>query len=477
MKEIKIIFLVLVVSLLVFVIACQKMPTENAVKPSSENQASASLNKSSGNVAINIVLNTEVTNEILTELGEYGSVLDVLEVINAVRLKAKADVLPEIQALPYVEAANPDAERNAPPFDAVLVEDFSDGLSTWNLDAINVTDFGFDNRQVSQDGTGVYMGILDTGLLDSWRQYFPQERIAVEYAKSFGGGGRAGINVSEQPNKWEHDQNSHGTHVTSTVIGYSLGGTPVNGVAPLATIIPVKVLNQNGSGWSSVIAKGILYMAELKEGPLAGSPVVINMSLGGPHLDALEKAAIDYAIANGVIIVASAGNRGTAGMGYPGAYAPVISVAALGFIYEWTPFYNPAWWYNLNVPEPTNPDYFYITDFSSRQLAGQDLDVAAPGSWVVGPYQVNSGHLSYYFLGGTSQASPHVAGIVALMAQKNPGLIASDAESILEGSAVYMPPGTQSVYNPNGSVAVYSWEANATGAGIAIADAALAATP
>ena len=59
MKEIKIIFLVLVVSLLVFVIACQKMPTENAVKPSSENQASASLNKSSGNVAINIVLNTE----------------------------------------------------------------------------------------------------------------------------------------------------------------------------------------------------------------------------------------------------------------------------------------------------------------------------------------------------------------------------------------------------------------------------------
>ena len=110
-------------------------------------------------------------------------------------------------------------------------------------------------------------------------------------------------------------------------------------------------------------------------------------------------------------------------------------------------------------------------------MAGQDLDVAAPGSWVVGPYQVNSGHLSYYFLGGTSQASPHVAGIVALMAQKNPGLIASDAESILEGSAVYMPPGTQSVYNPNGSVAVYSWEANATGAGIAIADAALAATP
>ena len=77
------------------------------------------------------------------------------------------------------------------------------------------------------------------------------------FAKSFGGGGAASDNVSEQPNKWEHDQNSHGTHVTSTILGYSFFGSAVNGVAPMATVIPVKVLNQNGSGWSSVIARGI----------------------------------------------------------------------------------------------------------------------------------------------------------------------------------------------------------------------------
>jgi len=159
------------------------------------------------------------------------------------------------------------------------------------------------------------VAVLDTGLLDSWRKYFPQERIAEEYGKSFGGGGGEVGNVSEQPNKWEHDQDSHGTHVTSTIIGYNLRGNPINGVAPMATIIPVKVLNQTGSGWSSVIAKGITYVADLKKGPLAGHPVVINMSLGGSVLDAVEKAAIDYAISKGVIIVASAGNSGERGLG------------------------------------------------------------------------------------------------------------------------------------------------------------------
>ena len=62
----------------------------------------------------------------------------------------------------------------------------------------------------------------------------------------------------------------------------------------------------------------------------------------------MEKAAIDYAIDSGVIIVAAAGNEGAAGMGYPGAYAPVISVAASGWVGEWLPTttagVNRGWW-------------------------------------------------------------------------------------------------------------------------------------
>jgi subtilisin family serine protease len=188
----------------------------------------------------------------------------------------------------------------------------------------------------------------------------------------------------------------------------------------------------------------------------------------------VEKAAIDYAVSKGVIIVASAGNSGTGGMGYPGAYQPVISVAASGWVDEWVG--GRRWWLERDVAEPTAAGDFYITDFSSRAKAGQDLDVAAPGSWVVGPYQTQGGQISYFFLGGTSMASPHVAGIVALMAQKKPALTAPEAESILEGSAIRLPAGSRNILDIDGTPITVSWGADATGKGLATADAALKAT-
>jgi subtilisin family serine protease len=232
----------------------------------------------------------------------------------------------------------------------------------------------------------------------------------------------------------------------------------------------VKVLNQNGSGWSSVVAMGISYVTELKKGPLADYPVIINMSLGGPQLDALEKVAIDKAIEAGVIIVAAAGNEGTEGMGYPGAYQPVISVAASGWTGEWS---ESGWWRISDVPDPTKAEDFYITDFSSRALPGQDLDVAAPGSWIVGPYQENSGNINYYYLGGTSMASPHVAGVVALMAQKCPKLTASQAESILESTAIPMPAGSREITDISGLRITVTWGSDATGSGLINAALAL----
>lgn len=409
-------------------------------------------------VGINIVLNTEISDVILAEMGNYGKVLDLIYEINALTMRAKKSVLGTIQKLPYVATASADSGRQGIPIDAVLVEDFANGISTWNLDTINVTDFGSASRTVAYDGTGVYVAVLDTGLLKNWRQYFPDERIARDYAICFGGGGGDMGWLSVQPNKWERDTDSHGTHVTSTIIGYDLFGIPVNGVAPKANIIPVKVLNQSGWGWSSVIARGILYVADLKAGPLAGSPVVINMSLSGPLMSPMEQAAIDYAINQGVIVVASAGNQGMGGMGYPAAYAPVISVASAGWLGEWS---SNVWWV-ADVADPTNPAEFYIADDSSRALSGQVLDVTALGNWIVGPYQVQMGMPSYYFLSGTSMACPHVAGTVALMAQKYSILTANQAEAILKSTALWLTGG---------------WASNAQGFGLIDAAAALAATP
>lgn len=425
-------------------------------------------------IGINVLLNTDITPAILADLGTRGTVLDTLPAIDALAMRVAEGDLDSLRARPYVAAANPDAERKSGPIDPVTATDFGAGVSTWNLDAVNVTAAPGPTRSATFDGSGVYVAVLDSGLLDTWRQYFPEQRIATQYGKAFSGGGGERGNVSSPTNQWEHDQNSHGTHVTSIVLGYQLGAATVNGVAPRATVIPVKVLGQTGSGWSSMIAAGIVYVTDLARGPLAGKRVVINMSLGGPSLDAVEQAAIDYAVANNVIVVASAGNNGEQGMGYPGAYAPVISVAASGWVKEFT---SAPWWNALDVAEPTSPSDFYITDFSSREKPGQDLDVAAPGSWVVGPYQLQSGKVDYFFIGGTSQASPHVAGIAALMVQKNATLNQAQIENILETTAIPLPPGCRNgVIDPIvGGPVNYCWNADASGAGMATADAALAA--
>lgn len=281
--------------------------------------STASAASDKGTIGVNVVLTGDITEGNLAELGKLGKVRDVIYEIDALTMQVKAANLEAVRALPFVAAANPDAERTGVPVDSVIATDFSSGFGTWDLDVINVMNSGQNIRQVVQDGAGVYVAVLDTGLVEDWPNYFPQERIATEYGISFGGGGGEVGNVSTQPDKWQRDTNSHGTHVTSTIIGYQFGVNKINGVAPMVKIIPVKVLNQNGSGWSSVIARGITYVADLKAGPLAAYPVVINMSLGGSVMDAVEKAAIDYALEKGVIIVASAGNSGTRGMGFPGA--------------------------------------------------------------------------------------------------------------------------------------------------------------
>ena len=436
-------------------------------------------------VGINIALKTDVSDAILAELGTYGEVLDVMRQIDAIRLLAPAAKLPAIKALPYVEAANPDAQRKGIPIDTVTATDFADGMSTWDLDAINVTDFGTNLRQVAYDGAGVYVAVLDTGLVPDWRQYFPEERIAEEYAAAYIGGGENDIGYVAQPRDyWQKDTNSHGTHVASTILGYNYPAGPVNGVAPLATVIPVKVLSNAGSGWSAPIAAGIVYVADLKAGPLKRYPVVINMSLGGPERSTMIEEAVNYAISKGVIVVASAGNNGTDGMGYPGGLSQVISAAAGG----WATMFNYGW--RADAPEKLNTKdilgnnwQIYLEDFSSRpnkylDQKHQDLDVTTPGAWVVGPYRpAFSTALGYYYVSGTSQAAPHVTAIAALVLQTHPDLTQAEMEAILENTArgIPLPADDAVVTYPYADPYYYwcLWDGGDAGAGFLQADAAL----
>ncbi len=434
-------------------------------------------------MAINVLTSVAPTAAMLTELGAFGSVFDVLPEINAVIILGKSDQLAAVRALPYVTSAEPDGEvaLDVPEVEGVTA--FTGGLSMWNLDAVNVTRGpGVNTRTVSQTGKGVYVGILDSGLLPTWRAYFPAERIATEYATSFVGGGAASNGATPTPpDWWENDQNTHGTHVASTILGFSFFGTPITGVAPEATVIPVKVLNQSGRGWWSSIAQGVVHITRLKKGALAGHPMVINMSLAGganQPTQPILKAAIDKAIASGVIVVAAASNSGEAGMGAPGSYAPVISVASVGWVKQFT---RDDWWYALDFAEPTSASQLYISGSSSRAMPGQDLDLAAPGVAIVGPAQTNSAQLLYQYFTGTSMATPHVTGAVALMAQKKPSLTAAQAEAILQKTALALPaaiaPSCPTIIPGFGLAPIARcWGTNATGAGVLQVDKALGKT-
>jgi subtilisin family serine protease len=462
---------------------------EDATEPDLRESTSPSLAdaKSSGPVGINVVLKAPATQKQIAALNAIGRIKSTLPEINGLTMEARAGQLRDVRALPFVKAAAIDQEVHIPPpTDLVPVEDFTGGFSTWNQDAVNATLRPLSSaRDVTQTGEGVYVGVLDSGLLSTWPQYFPQERIAEEYAATIVGGGAAdrGRVVVLRGEQWANDVCAHGTHVTSTILGYNFPGATFQGTAPKATVIPVRFKARHssntrpfGCSWfNSMSAAGLIYYGVLKRDELGSAPLVVNNSWGG-GADPLVEAAVNFALAQGVLIVASAGNAGEAGMGYPGAYAQVISAAASGWIREWV---TPTWWFGLDVPEPTVAGDFYITDFSSRELTGQDLDVAAPGSWVVGPYQLQRGQPGWFFLGGTSMAAPHVTGTVALMLEENPSLTQAQAETTLESSAVPLGAGCRSVITVPGGTTPEEvcWGADATGSGLLDAKAAVAATP
>ncbi len=430
-----------------------------------------------------------------------------------------------VRALSFVTSVNPDTAKQltsvtvegvpAPVSRAMLSgESALPGEPYW-LDMINA------ENNTTYDGSGVWVALLDSGFYPNWRDYFNPASVRTDLASAFIA---AAGNAND--NQWDVGSDPHGMATAATVVGYrfvddtneggwgqgfatgAAGTYWVPGVAPGAQVIPLKVCEPIGC-FTSAINAGMDYVTSLK---LANpsQPIVINESLGGPSLDPTEKAAIDAATAAGVIIVASAGNEGNAGMGFPAAYEPVVSVAAGGWVDQWSNYPDKTWWLK-DVPE-TGVAPVYITSFSSRELPGQYLDVTSGGRFLLLPYpcaqlykdgqvtqatnnrtcaskatpdNAHSAPFQYLFLSGTSFSSPTVAGITALALQKNPTLTNAGAtsttpgpyEALLEGSASPIPPGSVTVTYRTGVPQVQTWGSNATGFGWVFIDDLLAAIP
>ncbi|MBI4336875.1 MAG: S8 family peptidase [Chloroflexi bacterium] len=219
-------------------------------------------------------------------------------------------------------------------------------------------------------GTGVKVAIIDTGISKSHPDLAPNIK---------GGTNFVAIRGRVDPSKWD-DDNGHGSHVAGTVAAAD-NDIGVIGVASQASLYAVKVLDRNGSGSLSNVVDGIWWS-------INNNMQVINMSLGCNCPTGSLEQAVNAAYAAGIVVVAAAGNSGTAdGSGdtviYPAKYASVIAVAATNSSNT-----RPSW-----------------------SSTGPAVELAAPGVSILSTWKGTV----YSTISGTSMASPHVAGSAALV--------------------------------------------------------------
>jgi subtilisin family serine protease len=263
-------------------------------------------------------------------------------------------------------------------YHALLVPNDPHYWRQWNMPKISAEPAW----DITRGDTGVVVAVVDTG-------------VDLDHP-DLAGNVIPGYNVIS-PGGLPQDDNGHGTHVTGIVAAITDNDLGVAGVAGSCRIMPVKVLNNAGEGTDYDVATGIQWAAD-------NGARIINMSLGGPDYSYALAVAVNYAYERNVLIIAAAGNDGLESILYPAALPHVMAVGA--------------------------------TDKTDGRASfsnyGDALDIVAPGVNVFSTLWNNS----YTYLSGTSMATPHVAGVAALVLSLHPEYTNDQAEKVLKAGCV-----------------------------------------
>ncbi|HEX2660960.1 MAG TPA: S8 family peptidase [Polyangia bacterium] len=257
-------------------------------------------------------------------------------------------------------------------------------------------------------GQGVVVAVIDTGV----------SRVPDLAGTTF----VPGYNFVDDNEKAD-DDHGHGTHVAGTIAQSTNNKLGVGGVAFKASIMPLKVLSARGSGSMAAISQAIRFAAD-------HGAQVINMSLGGPFPVPAIGSAVKYARSKGVTIVAAAGNDGKGRVSYPARYPGVIAVAATQFDGSATFYSN--WGAEIDVAAPGGN--VRVDQNGDGRPDGVLQNTIGPG---------DTSRTDYLWFMGTSMASPHAAGVAALIV--GAGVTKPDAVEELLMDTARKPPSKKSV--------------------------------
>ncbi len=338
--------------------------------------------------------------------------LDTLQVIKA--LRKRKDVL-------YAE---PNYIRQAKQIPGDSYYDLQ-----WHYPLINLPSAW----DVSTGVSDVIVAVIDTGVLlnhpDLHEQFSADGGYDFISSDTISQDGEPGIDANpDDPGDSSIGSSSfHGTHVSGTiaaVTNFAPGGSGVAGVAPGVKIMPLRVLG-NGGGSSHDVAQAVLYAAGLSNdsGIVPNTKAdIINLSLGGSVPSQEEQDAYTAARNAGVVIVAAAGNESSSAPSYPAAYDGVISVSAVDINKQLAPYSNFG--DRVDVAAPGGD--------GARDVNGDGYPDAVLST--AGDDSNGSIDYVYKFSQGTSMATPHMAGVVALMKSVYSGLTPGDVDGALRNS-------------------------------------------